>query len=317
MITKSIIPEFLPDNHRMVLEWFLENTGKITGWPKPLQDGSLLASKAKGIYKPKWSQYALSVRQNINGPYPDVPPVRKADGSWLYCYFQEDLDPESRDSAYTNIGLMNCMNDAVPVGVFRQVKLKPDSQYYIEGVAFVATWADGFFTFEGVSADGKKYENQFNEAVAGYHTVSDIDSYVLQSESGILLDARKKIAGLIVTRQGQPKFRKEVLSAYQSICAITKYDAKEVLEAAHILPYRGDFTDHIQNGLLLRADIHNLFDLGLITVNTSDMNVVLSKKLIGTKYEILEGVELQVPHNRELQPSLQALRHHAKWSGII
>lgn len=131
-------------SHRNALQWFLTNAGKISPWPAPLSDGTLLATKAKGIYKPKWSKYALSIRQSLSGQYPDMPPVRRKDGSWLYMYFQEDMDPDSRDNSYTNLGLIACMNDGVPVGVFRQIKLKPNPEYLIEGVAFIRSWADGF-----------------------------------------------------------------------------------------------------------------------------------------------------------------------------
>ena len=82
----------LSDRHRTALLWFIERTGTDEAWPQPLPDGTLLASRAKGIYKPAWSQYALSVRQTLEGPYPDREPVVRADGTWSYPYFQEGKD---------------------------------------------------------------------------------------------------------------------------------------------------------------------------------------------------------------------------------
>jgi len=52
----------LPDQHRLALEWFIEHADSDQPWPAPLPDGSLLVTRAKGIYKPNWSRYALSVR---------------------------------------------------------------------------------------------------------------------------------------------------------------------------------------------------------------------------------------------------------------
>ena len=85
--------EQLPERHRSALVWFEQNAGQEVGWPKPLPDGTFLATRAKGIYKPAWSKYALSVRQTLGGPYPDREVQVTADGNWVLEYFQEDLDP--------------------------------------------------------------------------------------------------------------------------------------------------------------------------------------------------------------------------------
>ena len=74
----------LPARHRAALQWFIDHAGEDHGWPKPLAGGdgeTLLVSKAKGIYKPGWSKYALSVRQSLGGRYPDREPVVRADGT--------------------------------------------------------------------------------------------------------------------------------------------------------------------------------------------------------------------------------------------
>lgn len=87
----------LPDRHRSVLEWFIKNAGTDQPWPEPLPDGTLLSSRAKGIYKPQWTKYAVSVRQTLISPYPDRDPVVRSDGTWSYLYFQESPDPQARD----------------------------------------------------------------------------------------------------------------------------------------------------------------------------------------------------------------------------
>ena len=60
----------LESRHRVALEWFRDRAGSIESWPTPLPDGTLLATKAKGIYKPAWSTAALSVRQSLEVPMP-------------------------------------------------------------------------------------------------------------------------------------------------------------------------------------------------------------------------------------------------------
>ena len=71
---------------------------------------------------------------------------------------------------------------------------------------------------------------------------------------------------MVALRQGQPQFRKSLLTAYRSRCAITGTAVESVLEAAHIWPHKGEQTNEVWNGLLLRADLHTLFDLLHLTV---------------------------------------------------
>lgn len=140
----------LPDRHQEALKWFAERAGTIQRWPQPLADGTLLATRAKGIYKPCWSVYALSVREVLDRPYPDRAPERHPDGSWTYCYCQENRNGYNPDDQYTNRGLMACMRDHVPVGVMRQISGRPSVQYEVLGIALVAEWKKEFFFLKGL-----------------------------------------------------------------------------------------------------------------------------------------------------------------------
>ncbi|WP_414576781.1 HNH endonuclease [Anabaena sp. CCY 9402-a] len=121
-------------------------------------------------------------------------------------------------------------------------------------------------------------------------------------------EARQKIYVSIARRQGQSKFRQDLLEAYSSRCAITNFDAEEALEAAHIIPYIATENNHPSNGLLLRADLHTLFDLNLIAINPKTMMVHISPTLGKTEYRAIEGKELRVPKNEMHHPSLQFLK---------
>lgn len=71
----------------------------------------------------------------------------------------------------------------------------------------------------------------------------------------------------IKSRRGQASFRNALLQAYSQTCFITGCKTEHVLEAAHIVPH-GDETNYcVFNGLLLRADIHTLFDLELLSID--------------------------------------------------
>jgi hypothetical protein len=65
----SALAARLNPGHRQRLEWFEERQGQISPFPPPLNDGMLLAAKAKGIYKPKELAYAVSIRINLGSPY--------------------------------------------------------------------------------------------------------------------------------------------------------------------------------------------------------------------------------------------------------
>lgn len=125
-----------------------------------------------------------------------------------------------------------------------------------------------------------------------------------------LTDARERTNRAIVQRQGQSKFRSELLKAYGGKCAITDCDAEAALEAAHIFPYLGTETNHVTNGLLLRADIHTLFDLYLISIDPDTSKIVVSTSLINTCYKELNGKILKSPQDYAASPSQQALVRH-------
>ncbi|MES9947186.1 MAG: HNH endonuclease [Candidatus Thiodiazotropha sp.] len=118
---------------------------------------------------------------------------------------------------------------------------------------------------------------------------------------------KEKISRSVALRRGQPKFRKKLLSAYQNICAVTGTSFPPILEAAHIVPYMGENTNHVTNGILLRADIHTLFDLGLLGFN-QEYEVVISSSLKNTEYEAYNGKKLHLPKGSAEQPSLSALK---------
>jgi putative restriction endonuclease len=114
----------------------------------------------------------------------------------------------------------------------------------------------------------------------------------------------------ILVRRGQATFRDRLIAAYGK-CAVTGCDAEAALEAAHIIPYSESFSDCPTNGLLLRADIHTLFDLYLIGIDPQTLRVSLSPTLLNTTYRKWDGRKLVVPSDPALQPSQEGLA--ARW----
>lgn len=124
------------------------------------------------------------------------------------------------------------------------------------------------------------------------------------------LDARRRIIASIVQREGQPAFRQALLDAYEGKCAISDCDVEALLEAAHIVPYRGAHTNLVENGLLLRADLHKLFDLHLFRIDPVNRVVHLSEALAGSEYAGYEGVVLRAPKDATHAPLAESLKYH-------
>jgi putative restriction endonuclease len=302
--------------HRVALDWFNEHKGEIIKWSDIQEfsaDHSRLVNQAKGIYKPKYSDYSLSLRTIQNGPYPDKDVEYRSDGSWALHYFQENQNPDQRDREATNRGLMKCMEDQVPVGTLVKRKPGPGVAYQVLGLGLVTKWEDGFFTIEGFSDTGRVHDAEQPDATRLRATNgTNTETFDARNDQ----DLREKALAQVARRRGQAAFRAALLEAYGGKCCITGCALKDALEAAHIVPYLGEHSQHIQNGLLLRADIHTLFDLGLLVI-TDGYRVKLSPiALDDDSYVNLESKQLQLPNDQTHYPSLDSLGRHRKWAGV-
>lgn len=116
-------------------------------------------------------------------------------------------------------------------------------------------------------------------------------------------------------RLGQGAFRILVTDAYNRRCAVTNEKTLPVLEAAHIKDYSEEGPHRTNNGLLLRADIHRLFDDGYVTIDP-DLRFVVSNKVReefhnGREYYQFHGKQLQnIPQSISDQPSEEFIRWH-------
>jgi len=119
---------------------------------------------------------------------------------------------------------------------------------------------------------------------------------------------------LVIPRRGQGTFRVAVTEAYGRACAVTKEHSLPALEAAHIKPFAEEGPHSVSNGLLLRSDLHRLFDRGYVTVNP-EHKLEVSKQLKdhfqnGRSYYPLHGTEIAVPRSISQRPDPALLRWH-------
>ena len=122
--------------------------------------------------------------------------------------------------------------------------------------------------------------------------------------------AKEKIKKSIGQRHGQSRFRRSLLAAYKNCCAFTGCEVEEALEAAHIIPYCLTKENDPSNGLLLRGDLHTLFDLNLIIIDPDTMTVYLDDKLRGcvTYRDLIHGRKLLPVINAAHSPNIKALK---------
>ncbi len=130
------------------------------------------------------------------------------------------------------------------------------------------------------------------------------------------IDARERIMRGIVYRRGQQAFRDALLDCYDRACAITGCSVVDVLEAAHITPDLGAHTNHVTNGLLLRSDLHTLFDCQLIAIEPVRRIVLLHPRLRASEYACWHQKPLRCPRDISAAPSEAAILQHFQDCGI-
>ena len=135
-------------------------------------------------------------------------------------------------------------------------------------------------------------------------------------EKSELIAAKEKQMKEVTAREGQPAFRESILAAYKEVCCVTGCDVKAVLEAAHIVPYHGKSSNHVQNGLLLRSDIHKLYDTGMLVINPENLFIGISPELFDTEYVHFASKPITTPSSlggsKDTDPNLYALGWHRK-----
>jgi len=115
---------------------------------------------------------------------------------------------------------------------------------------------------------------------------------------------RERMKQAILARRGQREFRDALLRLPEACCAVTGTMIVDVLEAAHIWEYKElGFDDHdINNGILLRSDVHVLFDVRLLTIDPETLTIRIHPSLKESEYWRFDGTQLKcvdTPQRRE------------------
>ena len=159
------------------------------------------------------------------------------------------------------------------------------------------------------------YVHRYNETTGKYVLVRGAEPVdALNNVAGDKDDEntwQQDVLGTIKRRRGQTEFRDKLLASYRRQCAVTRCRVEGLLEAAHIRPHSVEVNYNVTNGLLLRADIHTLFDLKLLFID-SQLKVRLTPELLASEYRSYEGKEIVHPDSPLEMPNRDALQERFK-----
>ena len=167
----------------------------------------------------------------------------------------------------------------IPIGKFKN-DLKQLRPYYLNG--YNQNMSMQRLSSDALDLFGNIKENLTRKSLTEY-TLRPGESYIEEEQSLYQennKDEREISIRAIKLRRGQQDFRKKLLLRYNNTCVITGCKIIDILEAAHIRPYRGQNDNHPSNGLLLRADIHTLFDLNLVAIEPETLTILFHPKVI-------------------------------------
>lgn len=200
---------------------------------------------------------------------------------------------------------IGCIMIAAPVFFPREQWIQPPSDWARTGIQQGKTYPTQ-------SGEGLRVLSQCLDQACGSRYWN-----VEQSPHLVAEGSERYGAGITVRpRLGQGLFSLAVRDAYGGACAVTREHSMPVLEAAHIKPYGQGGEHRIDNGILLRRDLHSLYDRGYVTV-TPDYVFRVGNRLReefsnGRSYYALDGTVIELPDNEGWRPDREQLAWHSE-----
>lgn len=301
---ETIVPaEYIP-----AYRWFVEHEGEtFKTFPTDVGVGIKIGAQ-RGIHKPGGMDFALSIKSMGNDFYTDDV-IEQDDGTWIFNYSEQRKNEGSlKTTDIYNESLRRCLREGLPVAVYVKHAGR-DALYDLKGLAFVEAYdaASGIFRLHGPV--------RYGQASDFWSVVPEADMPAEDRELLAQIDeADERRVKLIqhVQRVRQDQFRAELLRAYDDHCAMSGYGVPTALQAAHISSYRGPKSQCVTNGLLLRADLHLLYDNYLISVEPDSHQIFVSPKIESSEYGTLAKTHqrLTMPALKKDWPSEQRLAAH-------
>jgi len=156
----------------------------------------------------------------------------------------------------------------------------------------------------------ERFRPAFNSAIEPYKVLAA--TLILPFNISSPVDERRRVLSEQVRRDGAAAFRQAMFRAWGSRCAISRIGVSQVLEAAHIFPYLGTATNDLRNGILLKSDLHILFDAHLLSLQYVDgaLTVCTSKRLEASPYAKYQGKIITLPNELIYRPAPAVVGQH-------
>jgi hypothetical protein len=321
----------LDERHALILSELAKYTGQrvpsrfIKQTPEFIPQIERFHNLVTGIFKPAWSEYALSIRISLKSPYEHKDEVIfLGDGRWLMTYSPRAGGMSKSD----NRALIRCLDDGVPVGVFKQLTDKRDKQhgasYQVLGLGIITDYDASSEVFVVESAnhtalekvtDVIKEEDVRYEVQLYANLTNEFRPFIREETVTYSVSKTKRIEG----------FRRIILQEYVHTCAIcgTKFHLDNLVEAtaAHIVPKKDNGTDDPRNGLSLCRTHHWAFDKGIFTLS-DDYTILLSQAVYQAETSNfhlvnMSGHSILLPIHDAVKPHPDAIQWHRDniWKG--
>jgi hypothetical protein len=312
------------DRRNAILVELVKHTGKRVPWQFIKQTSNYIPDIDRfhnlitGIFKPAWSDYALSIVIQATSPYEDKDEVIfLEDGRWLMTYSPRAGGLQIAD----NRALMKCMDERVPIAVFRQLTDRTDrkhgSTYRVLGLGLITGYDANRDVFIIESADRVALERVT-------HTIADeADRYEVQLYAQVMNEFQPFVKETSITyTTTMPKrdraFRDIVVREYNYSCAVCElmfqWNSLSEATAAHIIPKHLSGTDDPRNGLALCRTHHWAFDAHVFTLS-DNYEIMLNPRIEEADSQnfpllAMEGKSILLPSSEILWPHPQAIKWH-------
>jgi hypothetical protein len=306
----KIFRALLPYYGKIVTPAFLRKTSAF------LSDIERIHPLIEGIYKPRWSEHALSIASMKVNPYADKL-TYLADGRWTIQYSAKTGGPRIA----ANVSLFNCMKDKEPVIVLAQLSGKASkrgARYRLMGLGLIGGYDAENEIFAIQHVDFATLERISNGATDEVFIASALQAFTLEEFNPFV--AEDKAIYQIASSKREKAFTGVVLEQYDFKCAVTgvKYHSDNLIEAhaAHIVSKSQKGSDDPRNGITLSRMAHWAFDVGMFTISDQlEVEVHPKAKQASTnRFPILDmnGTRINLPEDENYYPHQEALQWHRK-----
>jgi len=270
----------------------------------------------EGIYKPAWSNYALSIASMLKSPYSDQMHYNP-DATW-WMHYSPKIG--GMDIA-ANASLVRCMTDSEPLLVLKQVSTKgaaSGASHRLLGLGLVEEFEPDRQLFRICGVAANRFIDYLDTPLSDDLLETALRLEALEEWRPFLQEDR--VLYRVSTQKRDQAFRDVVLANYHHTCAVTGqkfvYSATVEADAAHIIAKGNRGTDDPRNGLALSKSAHWAFDQGIFTI--SDQYEVMihpaARKASASAFPLLEADRRRIalPSDTAYHPHQEALAWHRK-----